>query len=263
VAAATGSIASITGDTLEVQNTETESQTTVDLTAKTRITATVSAKLADVKAGSCITASGTKGAGGAVDATTVVIEPAVKGKCTSFGGERAGFPGGGRGFPTRTTGTGGSPSSSPSTFKRPANLDTATGQVTSVSGSTITVHGFSFSFSGSTPPTTGATPPTTGARRAIPAMKTLTVTVSGTTKYSKTETATAGSLKVGECATAFGPTNDIGAVAATRLMVTQPTAAGCVPSFGGGRGGFGGGGGGFGGGGAGGGSGAGAGGTTP
>jgi hypothetical protein len=242
--AATGTIASITGNTLEVQNTETQSQTTVNLTAKTRITATLSAKLSAIKAGSCITASGSKAKAGGVDATTVVIQPAVKGKCATFGGGRGGFggggfPGGGGGSRTPpTTSKGSTPTTRPG-FKRPTNVATVLGQVTSVSGSTITVHGFSFAFGGTRP--TGRTSSTTRpAKRSAPKETTVKVTVTGKTKYSKTETVKVRSLKVGECATAFGKTNSIGAVAATRLTVTQPTATGCVTFTGfGGGGGFG------------------------
>ncbi len=59
--AASGTIASILGQLLEVQGTN--GQTTVDLTAKTAITATVPLALRDIKVGTCISATGTKGAG--------------------------------------------------------------------------------------------------------------------------------------------------------------------------------------------------------
>jgi hypothetical protein len=62
--------------------------------------------------------------------------------------------------------------------------------------------------------------------------KTITVTVSGLTTYSKTEMAKASSLRIGECATAYGSTNDIGTLTAARLTVTQATGIGC-PAFGG------------------------------
>jgi hypothetical protein len=58
------------------------------------------------------------------------------------------------------------------------------------------------------------------------------VVVSSKTRYSKTEKVTAGALKVGECATAFGSTNDIGVVNATRLTVTQPVDGSCTTGFG-------------------------------
>ncbi|HMK96350.1 MAG TPA: hypothetical protein VK425_02325 [Acidimicrobiales bacterium] len=248
--AATGEIASISGGTLEVQNTETESQTTVDVTAKTRITATVNLHLAAVTPGECITATGTKGAGGAVDADAVSITPVVNGKCGfGAGGGGARFFGGGGG---PFAGGGGSAARS-TVVTAPAissTSDFASGEVTSVSGSTIVLRGLTFSFSGTRRTFTTRPAP------ATPATKAVTVKVSASTRYSKSETVGVTSLKVGECATAFGPTNSIGAVTATRLTVTQPTATGCFAfsgrRFGGGFGGNGapgnGGNGGFGGG---------------
>ena len=249
--AATGTIASITGQILEVQNKEQAQQTTVNLTAKTAISATLSMALSDVTVGTCITATGTKGAAGAVDAASVVIEPTTAGNCTlrgGFGGG-AGFGGGfrggaGGGTPPGGTGTTRSVPGG-ARFRVPANEANVIGKVTAVSGTTITVKGFSISGFGR--PAGAAPVPAT-----VPKTVTETVTVSAKTTYVKTERVNASALKVGECATAFGSTNDIGAVTATRLTVTQPTAQGCVATFGF-RGGFGGGfgrggGGGFGGG---------------
>ncbi len=51
--------------------------------------------------------------------------------------------------------------------------------------------------------------------------------------------ATASALKVGQCITAIGTANSIGAVAARSIRVSQPGPSGCVSGFGG-RGGFGG-----------------------
>jgi hypothetical protein len=223
--AASGMIASVSGDILEVQSPET-GQTTVNVSSKTIITATVSVGLSDVATGGCISATGTKGSGGTIDATNVMIFSATNGTCTrgfGFGGGGAGgaggFPRTTRGtFPTRTSGTGGR------TFKRPANFATASGKVKSVSGSKINVDAVSVSFSSKTKKPTVTTSPKT-------------VSVSKSTKYSKSERVTAGSLKVGQCVVATGSTNSIGAVAATTLIVTQPTSSGC--STFGGFGGFG------------------------
>lgn len=218
--AASGTIASILGQDLEVQGTS--GQTTVDVTAKTAITATVPLALRDVIVGTCISATGTKGAGGKVDATVVTITAAVKGSCLERGGFGAGGGGGfrggsGGGFP-RTTGT------VPARF-RTANVSGAFGKVTKVSGSTITVEGISFAGFGGRP-ASGTSKPTT------PKASPQTVVVSSKTRYSKTERVTAGALKVGECATAFGSTNDIGVVSATRLTVTQPVDGSCTTGFG-------------------------------
>lgn len=230
--AASGTIASISGTILEVQDPES-GQTTVDLSAKTTITATVSVKSSSVKSGACITATGTKTGTNELRALSVTLEPAVKGKCTGavggrgFGGFGRGGGSGGGGF---TRGTGGS-GTRPPTSARPANFATASGKVTKMSGSTVSVEGFIFSFTGA--PTRGTT------TRTAPKTVAVKVMVSSSTRYSKFETVKASSLKVGECATAFGSTNDIGAVTATRLSVSQPTAGSCTGGFGGfgGRGG--------------------------
>jgi hypothetical protein len=226
--AASGTIASILGQDLEVQGTS--GQTTVELTAKTVITASVALKLRDITPGTCISATGTKGTGGKVDATVVTVSAAVNGKCL----ERAGFGrgagggGGGGGFPTRT-------GTVPARFRVPTNVAGAFGKVTAVSGSTITVQGLSFAFGaggGSGAPAPRAT--------TTPKTSTQVVVVSSKTTYSKSERVKAGALKVGECATAIGSTNDIGVVTATRLSVTQPIGGSCTTGFGF-RGGFGGG----------------------
>jgi hypothetical protein len=203
--AASGTIASILGQDLEVQGTS--GQTTVDLTTKTAITATVPLDLRDITVGTCISATGTKGTGGKVDATLVTVTAAVKGSCVERGGPGGGggfrgSPGGG--FP-RTTGT------VPARF-RTTNVFGAFGKVTKVSGSTITVEGISFAGFGGRP-ATGTAKPTK-------------------TPKAKTEKVTAGALKVGECASAFGSTNDIGVVSATRLTVTQPVDGSCTSGFG-------------------------------
>jgi hypothetical protein len=224
--AASGMIASVTGNILEVQSPQS-GQTTVNVSSKTIITATVSVALSDVKNGGCISATGTKGSGGTIDAANVMLFSATSGACARGFGFGGGGPGGAGGFPrttrgtfpTRTSGTGGR------TFKRPANFATASGKVTSVSGSKIKVDAVSFAISSKTKKPTVTTSPKT-------------VSVGKSTKYSKTEKVTAGSLKVGECVVAIGSTNSIGAVAATTLSVSQPTSSGC--SAFGGFGGFGG-----------------------
>jgi hypothetical protein len=257
--AATGTIASITGNTLEVQDLASVQQTTVNVTAKTAITATVYVGLSDITPGTCISATGTKGANGSVDATSVIIERLTTGSCTVLGGStRAGtFPrggfGGGGGFAvgggSGSTGTRPSGSTSRTPFTVPANEASAFGKVTSVSASTITALGVVFSFAGRTTTapakTSGTVPPSSPpAASATPKTVTVTVHVTASTKYSKTEKAVIADLKVGECASAFGSTNDIGAVTATRLTVTPAPASGCTTAlarggFFGGRGGFG------------------------
>jgi hypothetical protein len=247
--AASGIIASISGDTLEVQGIS--GQTTVDLNAKTKFTATLKASLSDVVSGGCITATGTKGAKGAVDATTVIIEAVRNGTCAFGlgGGSGGGRAAGGGGFPGAGSSTGGSGSGT--TFRRPANIAFASGKVTSVSGSAITVKPVSFARPGASTPSastsSGGTPSTGGKPSTTAGPE--TVVVSSSTTYTKPGTVTVKTLKVGECATAIGSTNDIGVVTATRLSISPATNGSCTGGFGFGRGRFG--------------AGAGAGGTSP
>jgi hypothetical protein len=227
-----GTVAAVSGSTLEVQN-PTSGQVTVTFTASTAITDTVAVTLKDVKVGSCVTVvappSTTGAAAGAaatsVAATSVTVSAPVKGECTAagaFGG--SGFGGG--------FGRGSSPRPSFSARPRPSGsgggfggggfgrggFGGANGKVTSVSASGFVVLGRS-----------------TAARAAT----SVTVTISSATKYLTVVTAGPSALKAGECVTAIGTPNSIGAVAARSIRVSQPGPSGCVTGFGG-RGGFGG-----------------------
>ncbi|GEM_PF-5251829 len=209
--AASGTIASISGSTLEVQDPQAQIQTTVEITPKTVITQTLPSTLHAVAAGVCISAVGTKAAGGAVAASSVTIFGPSSGGCSLRGAFGRGGPPGGftRGAAAARSGAG----RPRTTFTRPANFASATGKVMSVAGTKITVLAERVSFSASTTSTTTATE---------------TVEVGPSTRYSRFEAASVGSLKVGECAVALGTTNDIGAVTARSLSVSQPTSQGCT-----------------------------------
>ena len=226
--AASGQIAYISGNTLEVRSQQT-GQTTVDITAKTAITATVAVSLKAVATGSCITATGTKAKSGALDATTVTLVAANGANCGSgFRGGRGGGPAGGGNFRRGTTG-----SSNPGrSFTPPPNAASAFGKVTSVSGSKVAVEGTIFSFSGASQSSSRSKKGSTSA--TAPKAGKVTVDVGSKTKYLKTGPGSRKSLIVGECATAFGSTSSIGAVTATRLAVSPATSGSC------GLGGFGG-----------------------
>jgi len=87
---ATGTVASVSGNTLEVQGAN--GQVTVNLGASTTITKTVSAKASAIAVGMCVTAVGKTNSIGAVSATRVVVsEPTSSGCSTGF---RGGFGGG-------------------------------------------------------------------------------------------------------------------------------------------------------------------------
>jgi Domain of unknown function (DUF5666) len=252
--AATGKIASITGPVLEVQGSS--GQTTVKVTSKTSMSGTVTAAMGDIAVGACLSVQGTKAAGGGVDATSVEITSATNGNCFGgFGGAGGSFPGGrtrgtgstpdGGGFPPGG-GTGGRTSRSfpgRTGVSLPANFATATGKVTAISGSKLTVDAVQFARPAATATGTSTTTTAPGAAGRHFAFKTTpeTVALSTKTKYTKEEKMTLSSLKVGECATAFGTTNDIGAVTATRLTVSPGSSGDCTVTFRfGGPGGFGG-----------------------
>ncbi|MGD0705925.1 MAG: DUF5666 domain-containing protein [Trebonia sp.] len=211
-----GTAAAVSGSSLEVQN-PTSGQVTVTFTATTPITDTVTVTSKDVTVGSCVTVVGQPSATGAatkpVTATSVTISTPVKGNCTGAGGF-GGRPGGSSPRPSFSPRP--RPSGSAGAFGRGA-FGGANGKVTSVSASGFVVQ---------------------GRNQAAGTKTSITVTTTATTKYLKTVTAGPSALKAGQCITAVGTANSIGAVAARSIRISQPGPNGCVSGFGG-RGGFG------------------------
>ena len=232
-----GTAAAVSGSSLEVQN-PTSGQVTVTFTGTTPIIDTVTVTSKDVTVGSCVTVvgkpsgTGTATAGGAaarsVTATSVTISAPVKGNCTGAGGFGGGFGGGG--FGGFGGGQGGStPRPSFSPRPRPTGsrgafgngaFGGANGKVTSVSASGFVVQGRN------------------RAGGAAGSTTSITVITNATSKYLKTVTAKPSALKVGQCITAVGTANSIGAIAARSIRISQPGPNGCVSGFAG-RGGFG------------------------
>ncbi len=154
--------------------------------------------------------------------------------------------GGGQGFAFRGGGgEGGTRPSFPSgsganNFRRAlANLDIASGKVTAVTGSTLTVSGISLSGGsfrrpGQPSSTSKTKKPTT------PKTQSLTVTTSGSTTVSATQSAAATDLAVGDCVSAFGPSATNGSVTATTVRITSTGGSSCTSGFAGpgGGGGF-------------------------
>jgi hypothetical protein len=225
-----GTIAAKQGTTLQVQN-QTDGQVAVSYTGKTAITAQVAAALKDVKVGSCVTVMpATSSTGGtdsasqtSVAAGTVRISTAVNGQCTGgFGGGRGGFPGGApsgmaSSFPSdRPTAV---PTTMPSNGARGGFLG-ASGKVTAVTGNGFTV-------ASSVPSASGSSSSSSTK---------VTVTVSGSTTYTTTKSSDASALKVGKCVVATGQSDSTGAVAASRLVVSDPVDGSCTSGFGFGRG---------------------------
>ena len=237
---ASGKLAQISGSTLQVQGTDT--QTAVTYSAKTTFTDTVAAKRSDVVVGVCVQtrakrpASAAGGAAptaapsattGPIVAATVEIFPAVNGTCSARGGSRpgggrpeaAGVPNGPAGTPNpgRTRGQGAGGGLGGNGF---GGLG-GSGKVTAINGAGFTLE--------SVRPGNGT------ATKATPTTETVQ-TPAGTT-YTRTGTATAKALVGGVCVTALGKADDTGAIAATSIVLRPAENGSCSSGFGGGFGG--------------------------
>ncbi|KJF15838.1 hypothetical protein [Acidithrix ferrooxidans] len=217
-----GTIASVNASLLEVQN-PTTGQTTVTLSPSTVLTKTIAATASQVVQGVCISAIGTPTSsstssstliGRPVSARTVAISQPTNGKCTPAGGFGGLKRASRRGSASATLSNG---SSSTKGFPGRANFATASGLVTSISNGIVEVN---------------------RVNRKTGATTSIAVTLTSSTTYTQLTTATTSDLVVGQCARAVGTMNSIGAVAATRILISAPAANGCVAT---GRFGFGGG----------------------
>jgi hypothetical protein len=209
-----GSIAAISGQTLQVQNPQS-GQTAVTYDGSTKITNSVAGTLADVTSGACVSVVGTSsGQGQPVGATAVTITQAGANGCSFGGGQRPS----GSNTPRPSGSNGPRPSGSngprPSTGNNPAGGPRAFGAVTAVSASGFTVHS------------------TFGSNATD-----VTVNVTSATTYTKTVSADPTALIVGACVAAQGKADDTGAVAATAIAVSKAGPNGCTGGFRGGRGG--------------------------
>jgi hypothetical protein len=179
--------------------------TNVTFGSSTRVVQTSVGTLADITAGTCITASGLKDASGTVTATTITLmtKQMMNGTCTPQGRNGASpSPGRFRG------GQGNRPTPPPSfTFVR--------GEVAAVSGTSVTVT------------------LTTGGTQAV--------TVPTTARISRTQMSSTSQLAVGQCIVATGSKDSSGTVQARSLSIQPKGPTGCT--FGRGGGGFFGGGG--------------------
>ncbi|HVW42288.1 MAG TPA: DUF5666 domain-containing protein [Amycolatopsis sp.] len=193
--AASGTVAALAQSSLEVQNSSS-GQVTVNFSGDTTFTDRVAGTLADVTTGSCVMVSGT---GQPVAAKTVEISTATNGDCT------AGFGGGGGTRPQSGTASR-SRQPRPSGSNAPNGGGFTAGTVTAVSGTGFTVRQDNRQ---------------TGATTDVP------VTVDSSTTYTKSEQANSSALKVGECVSATGQTDDTGAVTAKTIAVSQAGPNGC------------------------------------
>jgi Domain of unknown function (DUF5666) len=87
-----GTVASVAGNTITVNTTHPGStpQTTVTVSDRTKYTKEGATNSQAIAQGKCITAQGTEGSGGALQATTIRLRPAADGKCPGGGGPQHG-----------------------------------------------------------------------------------------------------------------------------------------------------------------------------
>jgi hypothetical protein len=232
-----GTAAAVSGSSMEVQN-PTDGQVTVTFTKATAITDVVAATSHDVTVGSCVTVTGQAPASGSsapasgparsVTAATVTVSTPVNGDCGAAGG--FGGPGGiARPRGTFPPNPGSGPTLRPGGGRGGFGVGAfggANGKVSSLSASGFVLQGRR--------PVAPADPGASGSPSAG-AQVSITVTTTATTKYLKVVTAGPAALKVGECITAIGQANSIGAVAARAIRISQPGPNGCATRFGGGR----------------------------
>lgn len=209
---ATGSVAAITGSSMEVQDPST-GQTTVDWTGSTTFDHTVTLSADSLTPGSCVTVTGSP-SNGTITARSVTIAPAASsGGCTNgFAGARRAFPGGSPG--TRPTGTAPNGAGTGGRgLNRGAGGSFAAGKVMSSSATSLVLLGTSFDgFGGGARP---STPPTTSAPTDI------TVTLTPSTTFTEVQPTTSSSLAVGDCVVATGPADSTGAVTARTVRITS------------------------------------------
>ena len=215
--ATSGQIAAISGDSMEVQN-PTDGQVTVTFTATTAFTQTVTISAKAIVTGDCVSAvaaasgaapSAATGASPtpatAITTTMVAVSAPRNGSCAGpriATGQRQARP-------------SGAPSSLPSASRTRGAFgalgQAVFGQVTSVSGSSLVVH---------------------EAARGTQGARDVTVTTDSATVITEQRAASAAALQVGKCISATGTANSTGAVAATRIAISNPTANGCGTTFG-------------------------------
>lgn len=224
---ANGKVAAVDGSTAQVQSQQ-NGQVAVTWTGATTFTKEVAASLADVEVGDCVmvtpadTGTSSDSADEAtteVDAGSVRITPAASdGTCTGgLRGGPGGGPGAGQGPSFNGTPPSGAPTNGPPSGSQPQvrGMFGAFGKVTAVSASGFTVSSVRPAGSGSADTETAD----------------VTVSTSGTTKYTATAKAAAADVKVGSCMAAQGKTDSTGAVTATTIALSAAVDGECGGGF--------------------------------
>ncbi len=245
---ASGSVAAITGTSMEVQN-QLSGQVTVNWTTSTTFSQMVDVSASSVAVGDCLTVTGsTSKKSKAVKATTVTVSQPTSGQCSGglggfagsgsggppSGGNLAGggsggppsggsFPGGGSGGPPSGANLPGGGSGRPRSL---SNVGFASGKVTAVNSGSLTISGFS---------SASLSAPKKNAKGTRPTVKTSTVkvTISSSTTYKESQGAASTALAVGDCVTAAGSNDSTGTVTASSVQITSTGSASCTSGFGG------------------------------
>jgi|HubBroStandDraft_1064217.scaffolds.fasta_scaffold45159_2 hypothetical protein len=258
--AASGTLASLSGTSIEVQN-PSSGQVTVTWTPTTTFRQTVTVPATTLAVGDCVTATAaptskskksTKSSTTSITATTVSIsQPSATGSCSvgttggAFvigGGGFAGAGGfAGRGFSGGTGGRSGSFRPPSGTFPKGgatrtgAFANVAFGKVTSLKGDVLVVVGTRPKFTAPPKGTSTKGKTKTAATTSKPKLVTTTskVTFTTSTTFNETMSASSTALVVGQCVTALGPASDTGAITATTISVRPAGPSGCFTFTGG------------------------------
>jgi hypothetical protein len=251
---ASGTVAAVSTDSMEVQN-PTTGQVTVSWTPTTTFSQTATVPASQLVVGDCVTVlSSTTAKTGPIKATTVSLRASTNGSCSggagfgfggggAGGGAPAGAGGagafGGRGFARGSFPGGGTFPRNGAAARRFSGAAgrLASGQVLSLAGGTFVVKGFTVV------PPKATSKSTKGSKSKPPALTRKTVetkvTFGSSTQFTTVQQASASNLSVGVCATALGPAGQTGAITATTISLRPAGPSGCTTTFGG-FGGFGG-----------------------
>lgn len=225
-----GSVAAITGSSMEVQDPET-GQVTVDWTAATTFTQTLAVAASALVVGDCVSVTGTQASSSAADRTVAassvtLTQPNTSGGCSTGTGAISGFGAG-----TRTGNRGSSTSTSHPNTPTGA-FAFATGKVTTESSAGFTVEGVLRHESGTRPTSTTSTSSRPRTTTTLPTAL-IEVTTTSSTTYLQISSTNPSGLTVGKCVTARGPASQTGAITATAISIQSPGANGCGAGIGG------------------------------
>ncbi len=213
---ASGEVVAIDGPMAQVRN-ESTGQVAVSWTGDTVFTATVDGAVDDIEVGDCVLARGADEESGEPAESVQVTEP-VDGPCSSGGGFGArmgqGMPGAGSGALERPE---GAPTRTPRMDGERLGLGSiVTGEVTAVEAGALTVEAVSL-----------AAPSAEGEDEAAPTTQMQMLAVDDTTAVTTTVDADADAVAVGACVRATGQTDDVGAVTAETIAVSDPIDGTC------------------------------------